>query len=358
MYRKLLKFSLVCVTGALLFTANPNTAMAYEEAIAGFIHDKDSTDNSNGASITTLSIYEIPIPGYSNIGIANVDTNLSIRSGAGENYKIIGKLPKNGGCEIIKEEKDGWIKITAKTSTTVLTGYVSADYLIVGAQATKLAKEVGNNVATAKVDQLCVRSQPSTDSSKLDFISKGEELSVLDAKIITDDNEHRKWVQVRLESEDDEDGKIGYVAKEYVELSFELIKAVSMKELEYGSGVSSIRVRLIDFAKDYLGGRYVWGGTSLGKGVDCSGFTQAVYRNMGISINRTSRAQASSGTKVSASNLKPGDLVFYGSSSYINHVAIYIGNGKIIHASNKRDGIKISNLNYRTPITCRKYIND
>ncbi len=356
MIRKLLKFSLVCVTGTLVLTANPKTALAYEEAVAGFTADKITTSTGSGdeGMISSLSTYEIPIPGFINIGIADVDNNLNIRSGPGENNKLVGKLPKNGGCEILEADNNGWTKI----SSGKVTGYVKSDYLITGTKATQLAKKIGNYIATANTNGLRVRKDPSTDSEVIDQVAKGEELIVLDSRVITDDKEHGKWVQVSLDSDDSEDGTIAYVAKEFVDLSFQLIKAVSIEELQYGSGVSSTRVKLIDLAKQYLGDKYVWGGTTLGRGVDCSGFTQALYRKMGISIPRTSREQARSGRSISTSNLKPGDLVFYGSSSYINHVAMYIGNGRVIHASNRRDGIKISNMYYRSPVKCVRFINE
>lgn len=355
MNKRLLRFSLACVTGTLILTAAPKTAMAYEEGVAGFTYDKPvSIAKEDGASISSLSTYEIPIPGFTNIGIANVDTNLMVRSGPGENEKLVGKLPKNGGCEILEESKNGWTKIKSGK----VTGYVKSDYLITGTKAIQLAKEVGSYVATANTSGLNVRALPSTDAMLLDQVAKGEELIVLDSKVFTDDKEHGKWVKVSLDSDDSADGTVAYVAKEYVDLSFQLIKAVSIEELQYGSGASSVRVKLVELAKNYLGDRYVWGGTTLGVGVDCSGYTQALYRKLGYSIPRDSRSQARGGTTISINNLKPGDLVFYGSSSYINHVAMYIGNGRVIHASNRRDGIKISSLRYRTPVKCVRYIHD
>lgn len=354
MNRKLLQISLICATGAFVLMANPKTAMAYEEPVAGFTYDKILTGNNSDNSISSLSIIEIPIPGFNNIGIANVDTNLLIRSGPGESNKVLGKLPKNGGCEILEASKNGWTKI----SSGKVTGYVNSDYLITGTKATQMAKEVGSYVATANTNGLYVRSSPVTSASVVDQIAKGEELIVIDYKILSDDKNHPNWVKVSLDSDDSEEGSIAYVAKEYVSLSFELIKAVSIEELQFGTGVSSTRIKLVSNAKTHLGEAYVWGGTTLGRGVDCSGFVQALYRQIGYSITRTSRSQASGGTRVSASSLKPGDLVFYGSSSYINHVAMYIGNGQVIHASNRRDGIKISNMYYRQPVKCVRYIND
>lgn len=361
MFRKLLKLSLVCVAGTILITANPKTVKAYEEAVAGYPYDKDTSsidDTLNIATATDLSI-DIPIPGFKDVAIADVDTNLLIRSGAGENYKIIGKLPKNGGCEVLEGDKDGWTKISAETSSgDTLVGYVNSDYLVTGSSATQLAKQVGNFVATVTSDGLRLRKSPSTDSDIIDTIGKGEELLVVDDKVITDDPDHKIWIKVSLDSDTDEGGTIAYVAKDYVDLSFELVHALSMDEIQYGAGVSGRRIDIVNFARNYLGGRYVWGGTSLTHGVDCSGFMQQIYKNFGIYIPRTSREQARSGDKVSASELKPGDLVFYGSSSYISHVAMYIGNGKVIHASNHRDGIKISNMYYRSPVKCVTFIND
>lgn len=357
MNNKLLKFSLVCATGAFIVLTNPKTVMAYEEPVAGFTYDKDSpiiVGSANGTIINSFALEDIPIPGYNNIGIANVDTNLIVRSGPGEDQKMIGKLPKNGGCEIL-EEKDGWSKITSGK----VTGYVKSEFLITGTEANRLAKEVGSYVATANEGGLRVREKPSsTDTRIIDLIGEGEELIVLDSKILNYDDEYAQWVKVSLDSDDNENGTEAYVAKDFVNISFELTKAVTLEELEYGEGVSSLRVKLINLAKDHLGEAYVWGGTSLGRGVDCSGFTQALYRQLGISIPRTSRAQASGGIKISASDLKPGDLVFYGSSSYINHVAMYIGNGRVIHASNRRDGIKISNMNYRQPVRYARYLGE
>lgn len=358
--RKLLKISLVCVTGALVFTAAPKVALAcdYEVGVAGFVYDKDTGsagDTSDDAKIVSLSVSDIPIPGYTNIGIADVDTNLLIRSGPGESHKVVGKLPKNGGCEILSKSK-GWAKISAQTDSGSIKGYVNSDYLITGSKANALAKKVGSYVAKSKSNGLNVRKKASTKAKIVDSIAKGEEMIVVDSKVSTDSKKHSDWVKVSLDS-DSKKGSYAYIAKEYVNIKFELVHAVSIKKLQLGSGVSSVRSRLINMAKDHLGEAYVWGGTWLGHGVDCSGFTQALYRRLGISIPRTSRSQACSGTTISSSQLRPGDLVFYGSSGYISHVAIYIGNGRIIHASNHRDGIKTSYMYYRQPIKYVRYLH-
>ena len=113
--------------------------------------------------------------------------------------------------------------------------------------------------------------------------------------------------------------------------------------------VSATRTAIVAYAKQFLGNPYVYGGTSLTNGADCSGFTQGVFAHFGITTGRSSRDQAAKGKEISLSAIQPGDLLFYASGSYINHVAIYIGNGQIIHSSNPTTGITITKYNYRTP---------
>ena len=131
--------------------------------------------------------------------------------------------------------------------------------------------------------------------------------------------------------------------------------AITMTELLYGQGVSDVRVDLVEYAKQFIGNPYVWGGTSLTKGADCSGFVLSVFKKYGITLSHSSRAQANEGTKISASELKPGDLVFYGAGG-INHVALYIGDGKVVHALNSNKGIVITDYNYDTPVGVGTYV--
>ena len=112
---------------------------------------------------------------------------------------------------------------------------------------------------------------------------------------------------------------------------------------------SATRNAVVAYAKQFLGNPYVYGGTSLTNGADCSGFTQEVYKHFGITTGRSSRDQAANGREIAVSDIQPGDLLFYASGDYINHVAMYIGNDQVIHASTPSTGIKISPYNYRTP---------
>ena len=121
--------------------------------------------------------------------------------------------------------------------------------------------------------------------------------------------------------------------------------------------VSATRTAIVAYAKQFLGNPYVYGGTSLTNGADCSGFTQSVFAHFGITTGRSSRDQAAQGKEISMSAIQPGDLLFYASGSYINHVAIYIGDGKIIHSSNPTTGITITKYNYRTPCKAVTFLN-
>ncbi|MEG2512304.1 MAG: C40 family peptidase, partial [Acetivibrio sp.] len=123
------------------------------------------------------------------------------------------------------------------------------------------------------------------------------------------------------------------------------------QEVTSGSGSE-----IASYAQKFVGNPYVYGGTSLTNGADCSGFTQAIFSHFGVSIPRTSRTQAGAGKKVSFDSLEAGDLILYASNGTVNHVALYIGGGQVVHASNHRTGIKISTWNYRTPYTARRVV--
>lgn len=345
--RKLIKLSCLCFAGTVLFTLNSNISYASrvyrEQSVAGITVTLDNyydSGNTAAASEITIKALETSVAeyDYNNLGVANVENHLNIRKEAGEDKKIIGKLPKDAGCTIIEITEDGWAKIKSGK----VTGYVKASFLITGEEAVTLAKKVGSLVATVTSDALNVRTEPSLLAGVVTSVPFEEEMEV--EEVTTD------WVKVKIDADE------GYVARQYIKLSYELKKAVTIDEST--TGVSGTRANLVSYAKQFLGNRYVWGGTSLTTGVDCSGFTQQIFKKYGVSLPRTSREQARVGTTISASNAKAGDLVFYGSGSYINHVAICIGNGQVIHASNARTGIKISNMFYRTPIKVVRVINN
>lgn len=125
--------------------------------------------------------------------------------------------------------------------------------------------------------------------------------------------------------------------------------------VEDSSYSSSLGQQIVNFATQFVGNPYVWGGTSLTSGADCSGFTQSVFANFGIGIPRTAADQSGSGTPVDLSQIQAGDLLFYSGGSGIGHVSIYMGNGQVVHASSSTTGIIISDVGYRTPVSARRY---
>ena len=291
----------------------------------------DTTVPADTAATDTAVPVDTTICGYTNLGIAQVDSSLNVREQPDTNSDIVGKMQSDAGCEILEDDGE-WLKIESGQ----VTGYVKAEYIITGEAAVAKAQEVMKTIATVTTQTLNVRAEMNTDCTKLALMPEGEELEVL--------NQYDGWVEVDL------DGDVGYASTDYVEISQQLPKAQTMTELKYGQGVSDTRVSLVAYATQFVGNPYVWGGTSLTRGADCSGFVLSVYANYGVYLPHSSRAQAGCGTRISASEAQPGDLFFYGSGKGINHVAIYIGNGQIVHASSPSTGIKISNAYYRSPV--------
>ena len=284
---------------------------------------------------------------YINLGINNAGQYLNVRKAPGKNNDVVCKMPPLAGAIILGEKKDTEGTTWAKVKSGDVTGYVIKSYMAVEEEAQEMIKSVGRLVIKVDCDILNIREKASTTSEVLFQISKGEELDVI---AITDE-----WVEVGV----DVGQETAFVSKEYVKITYELYKAIEIDEILYG--YSSERIAIVNKAKEYLGNKYVYGGTSLTNGIDCSGFMMRIYEMFGYDITRTSRSQATQGKQISKNELKPGDLVFYGrgsSVSSIYHVAMYIGNGKIIHASNPRSGIKISNMNYTTPCRYVSILND
>jgi len=276
--------------------------------------------------------------GFENLGIANVNSYLNVRQTPGEDGKLVGKLPKYAGCDVL-EVDGGWFKVKSGK----VTGYVKGEYLLTGSEAKALADEKAADMAVCNSGGLRVREEPNTDCPIITLVAEGEELEVVEVL--------EGWVKIMLDNEE------AYVSADYVDIAKKLDKAVGITELKYGQGVSDVRVDLVNYAKKFLGNPYVWGGTSLTKGADCSGFTMRIYEKYGIKLPHYSVSQSKMGKSVKLSEAKPGDLVFYAKNGVVNHVGIYIGNGQVIHASNPRSGIKISNVSYRSLHSVRRLID-
>lgn len=310
---------------------------------------------------------------YDRLGVAKVDSYLNVRNKPGESSRIVGKMTKNSGCNIYKVNK-GWAKIVSGK----VKGYVKASYLVKDQQAEELAKKIANLRISVNTETLNVRYLPSTDAGIYDQISEEDEYDIykrdltktwlkkyvskhckksdlrnIDTKEMYNNLEN--WMCISIDNEK------AFVSKDFVKVTFNLDRAVSINESGLASKTSSDSsdssnlTNMVSYAMQFLGNPYVWGGTSLTNGTDCSGFVMRIYEHFGYSLPRTSAAQAGATKTVSSGDVRPGDLFFYGSGG-VSHVAMYIGNGQIIHASNPRTGIKISSAYYRTPVKIGRVI--
>lgn len=278
--------------------------------------------------------------GYTNLGMSVISSgNLNIRQEASTDSEVVGILTNHNACELLEDAGD-WYKVTSGK----VTGYVSKQYLVTGDEAESIAEQEIKTVATVNTETLNVRAEKSTEAEVLSQVGNSEAFTV---NSVADG-----WVEISV------DDSVGYISQDYVTLAQALPTAKTIEQVKYGDGVSDVRASVVSYALQFVGNRYVWGGTSLENGIDCSGFTMRILGKYGVSLPHSSKAQPSCGTKISASDAKPGDLFFYGSGRSISHVAIYIGNGQIVHASNKRDGIKVSNAYYRNPICVTRYLPD
>ncbi len=301
-----------------------------------------------------LDMKAMAINQYDNLVISKVNNYLNVRQEPKSDGKIIGKMTSKAAGEIL-ETLDGWYKIKSGP----IVGYISADpqYTATGAEARDIAMQTATLKAIIKTDVLNVRTEPSTDAKIWTQIIKDERYGVVE--------QLDGWVQIDLDSADEEDG--GEADKAFistrdnnVEVRYALNEAIKFSPAEEAANnAASRRSKIVNYALQFVGNPYVWGGTSLTKGADCSGFTMKVMQQFGVSLPHYSGSQAKMGKKVTSATMRPGDLIFYANSGgTINHVAMYIGNGQIVHAASRRSGIKISTWNYRTPVAIRNVLGD
>ena len=321
-------------------TVAQNDSNVVTASAQGAPQTDDASQESEQANEAAQTPTAAQTCGYTNLGMSVISSgNLNIRQEASTDSEVVGILTNHNACELLEDAGD-WYKVTSGK----VTGYVSKQYLVTGDEAESIAEQEIKTVATVNTETLNVRAEKSTEAAVLSQVGNSEAFTV---NSVADG-----WVEISV------DDSVGYISQDYVTLAQALPTAKTIEQVKYGDGVSDVRASVVSYALQFVGNRYVWGGTSLEKGVDCSGFTMRILGKYGISLPHSSRAQPSYGKKISASEAKPGDLFFYGSGRSISHVAIYIGNGQIVHASNKRDGIKVSNAYYRNPICVARYLPD
>lgn len=298
---------------------------------------------------------------YADIAIAQVDNYVNVRDAAGEEGSVVGKLYNNSAATVEATEGD-WYKITSGN----VTGYVKSEFVVRDDE--ELAKQVSRRVATVETETLFVRTEPTTESDVLGMVPDQEELTVTDESV-------DGWTKVSIEEGE------GYVSNDYVNKSIEFVTAESKEEEEArlakeeaerqaaaaaaekataakskkgGSAVpassagSSSGNAVANYACQFVGNPYVYGGTSLTNGADCSGFVMSVYAAFGVGLPHSSAAMCGVGYGVS--DMQPGDIICYS-----GHVAIYIGNNTIVHASTPESGIKYTSpVNYKPIIAIRR----
>jgi cell wall-associated NlpC family hydrolase len=457
-------------------SAQAGVSQSDPEAIVAF-DDANNTDNSDGSSTgsaisgtavdgatpeptteATATATPKPESEYANVGISIAADYVNIRKKPSTDAEIVGKLYRGSAATIVKTEGD-WVKIKSGS----VGGYIMKDYLAIGYSAEKLIDDFGTKWATVTTETLRVREEKNTDCTIVTLLPEDESYEVL--------KEEDEWVKIRVDGD-----TTGYVLKDYVKISVQFKKAVSIEEEREeerrkaaakaaaeeeqksvssssssssskssssssssssksssssssssskssssssssssksssssskssssgsggksssssssnggggssssssssssegsggssgssssdsdGSGGSALGSgdgsAIASYALQFVGNPYVYGGTSLTNGTDCSGFTMSVFKKFGISLPRTSGEQSGVGKKISVSDARAGDLIFYSSGGRVNHVALCIGNGRVVHASNPKVGITTSNMYYRTPYCARRVLN-
>lgn len=283
------------------------------------------------------------------LAVATVSDYVNVRAEASTDSEIVGKLYKDGVATVLDDNGDGWVKIQSGS----VTGYISKDFLATGSEAEKLADENKSQVAEVTTETLRVRAAADINSDVITLVPQGEKLNVIE--------ETDGWLKVSTDEGE------GYISTDYadVEAVYQVAESIEEEQQRLAEEAAEAeakaeadtynrRVEVVNYAMQFLGNPYVWGGTSLTNGIDCSGFTMQVYAHIGYSLPHYDVSQRSCGTAVdSLADALPGDLVFYS-----GHVAIYCGGGQVVHASNPRDGIKVSNANYRSIVCIRRIIQN
>ena len=364
--------SSVIATG---ISSNGSPAAGFSQMLSQCLIESDKAAAEAAVAAEQVSENDVPVVAseYADIAIAQVNNYVNVRAEANTDSEVLGKLYNNSAATVLETTEDGWYKITSGS----VTGYVKAEYVVTGDE--ELARRVSTRYATVTTTTLYVRMEPSTEAGILTMLGEGDDFVVVDESM-----KDTGWVVVTTEEGD------GYVSTDYVNLWTDFVTAESKAEEEarlakeeaerkaaaaaaaaakkkkssssqstqstgssssqsYSSPSGSDGQAVANYACQFIGNPYVYGGSSLTNGTDCSGFVMSVYAAFGIGLPHSSSGQRSAGYEVSLSEAQPGDIVCYS-----GHVGIYVGNNTIVHASTPSSGIKYSTATYRNVLSVRR----
>lgn len=322
-------------------TAETETKAAETETAETKAAEPEKTQQDKASATSYTDVNETVWATYS----------VSIRSAASTDADKLDVLVGSYSITRTGVGDNGWSKVDYNGQT----GYIKSDYLTTTKPQVTESNQTSSssNTSSSKSDieevketvyataGVNIRAKASADADKIGTLAAG-------GSITRTGKTSSGWSRV------DYNGQTGYIKSDYLTTTKPTV--TSNTTASSTSSSSSLGQQIADFAVQYVGYPYVYGGNSLTNGVDCSGFTQQVYLHFGYSIPRRASIQATVGTSVAISDLQPGDLVFYGDSEGVGHVVIYIGNGKVVHASTPSKGIIISDLYYRTPMCAKRII--
>ena len=405
------------LTGFMALSSVPYAVYAAgpTAGVASYTSDIVSTSNTLTAGVTSM-LTDVMLKGdetsetatdvattdaepvksaYADTAVAQVSDSVNIRASADENSESLGKLYNNGIGTVLETTDNGWYKIQSGS----VTGYVKGDYVVVGDDA--LVQSAGRRVATVNTETLKVRTTASTDAEVLGLVSGEDDLTVVDestdgwvgvstadgtgyvstdyvtldteftyaeskeeeaARLAKEEAERKAAEEAARKAEEKarkaEEAKAAKAAAKKSSKSSSKSSSSSSSEKSYSAPSGSNGQAVVNYASQFVGNPYVYGGSSLTNGTDCSGFVMSVYAQFGISLPHSSSAMRSVGYGVSTSDMQPGDIKNAKAGDlicYSGHVAIYCGGNTIVHASNPSDGIKYTSpANYKSIIAVRR----
>ena len=275
-----------------------------------------------------------------------------------EGARVIGTLPENGICFILADDLDGWVYVESGN----VRGFVKEDQLIeadesesrVAASGKWTDEQEKQYQDAVKAYQDAGKALDENDADPDKTQEKTEELNT----VYTKAKEEKETLEEQKKKALDT-GEASYqTAEEKIKPADNAACYYTLTSVRDASVSSAIGTAMVEFAKQFIGNPYVWGGTSLTNGADCSGYVQQIYAHFGYSIPRTSREQSQYGTQIPLEEAQPGDLIFYANNGTVYHVVMYMGNGQVIHASSRKTGIKTSGIDYAHAVWATRIISD